>query len=158
LEKAFKEVYTRFKLHFYRHIFGTLNRAETELTVMEALAAEVIYAMGEPTMSQFAAAVGISAPNATYRVQSLVKKGYVERIASRTDRREQHLRVTRKFIDFYAINEEYISVISARIAERFPKEDTEKFAALLGTISGELMPEVNGMMDSRPAPATKDQV
>ncbi len=149
MEKAFKDVYNRFKLHFYRHIFGTLNSTESELTVMEALAAEVIYAMGEPTMSQFASAVGISAPNATYRVQSLVKKGYVERIASKTDRREQHLRVTRKFIDFYAINEEYISVISARIAERFSEAETEQFAALLNTISGELMPEAGGLMGSK---------
>ena len=149
LERAFKEVYNRFKLHFYRHIFGTLNSSETELTVMEALAAEVIYAMGEPTMSQFAASVGISAPNATYRVQSLVKKGYVERVASKADRREQHLRVTQKFLDFYAINEEYISVISARIAERFSEAETEKFAALLNTISGELMPETAPMMGDK---------
>lgn len=150
MEKAFQEVYNRFKLHFYRHIFGTLNSSEAELTVMEALAAEVIYAMGEPTMSQFAAAVGISAPNATYRIQSLVKKGYVERIASKTDRREQHLRVTQKFIEFYAINEEYISVISARIADRFPQKDTEKFEKLLRTLSSELMPEVTAELDTRP--------
>lgn len=147
MEKEFKAVYNRFKLHFYRHIFGTLNSAENELSVMEALAAEVIYAMGEPTMSQFAAAVGISAPNATYRVQSLVKKGYVERIASKADRREQHLRVTRKFIDFYAINEEYIAIISARIAQRYSEAETEGFAELLRTISGELMPEADEILE-----------
>ncbi len=152
MEKEFKAVYNRFKLHFYRHIFGTLNNADCEMTVMEALAAEVIYAMGEPTMSQFAAAVGISAPNATYRIQSLVKKGYVERIASTGDRREQHLRVTRKFIEHYAINEDYIGVVSKRIAERYSEEETRMFEGLLGTISRELMPEAAEILEGvRPA-------
>ena len=147
MEKEFKAVYNRFKLHFYRHIFGTLNSAECEMSVMEALAAEVIYAMGEPTMSQFAAAVGISAPNATYRIQSLVKKGYVERIASTGDRREQHLRVTQKFIEHYAINEEYIGVVSRRIAERYSAEESRMFEEILGTISRELMPEAAEVLE-----------
>ena len=147
MEKEFKAVYNRFKLHFYRHIFGTLNNAECEMTVMEALAAEVIYAMGEPTMSQFAAAVGISAPNATYRVQSLVKKGYIERVASKGDRREQHLRVTDKFLQHYAINEEYISIVSRRIADRYSAEETRRFEELLGTISRELMPEATEILE-----------
>ena len=147
MEKEFKAVYNRFKLHFYRHIFGTLNNAECEMTVMEALAAEVIYAMGEPTMSQFAAAVGISAPNATYRVQSLVKKGYIERVASKGDRREQHLRVTDKFLQHYAINEEYISIVSRRIADRYSEEETRRFEELLGTISRELMPEATEILE-----------
>ena len=147
MEKEFKAVYNRFKLHFYRHIFGTLNNAECEMSVMEALAAEVIYAMGEPTMSQFAAAVGISAPNATYRVQSLVKKGYIERVASKGDRREQHLRVTDKFLQHYAINEEYISIVSRRIADRYSEEETRRFEELLGTISRELMPEATEILE-----------
>lgn len=141
MEKAFKGIYNQFKLHFYRHIFGSLNKPGAEITVMEALAAEVIYALGSPTISQFAQAVGISGPNATYRVQSLVKKGYVERISSENDRREYHLKVTDRFLEFYAINEEYISLVSRRISERFGEEDTEKFRQMVNTISTELMPE-----------------
>ena len=141
MEAAFKAVYNRFKLHFYRHIFGTLHAAEGKLTIMEALTAEVIYALGQPTMSQLASVIGISAPNATYRVQSLVKKGYAERIPSPTDRREQRLQVTRKFMDFYLINEEYIDVVVRRITQRFSAEDADKLRELLQVLSAELMPE-----------------
>lgn len=141
MEKAFKEVYNRFKLHFYRHIFGTLSSPANNLTVMDALTAEIIYALGRPTISEFASVAGISGPNATYRVQSLVKKGYVKRIPSETDRREFHLCVTEKFSEFYAINEEYIELVSKRIAARFPEGDTKRFQEMIEVISAELMPE-----------------
>lgn len=141
MEQAFKEVYNRFKLHFYRHIFSAVSPPEAELTVMEALAAEVIYALGSPTISQFASVVGISGPNATYRVQSLVKKGYVERVSSKSDRREYNLKVTEKFLRFYAINEDYIEVVSRRIAERFTAQEAQQFEQMIRIISSELMPE-----------------
>lgn len=141
MEAAFKEVYNRFKLRFYRQIFGTLDAAEGKLTIMEALTAEVIYALGRPTMSQLASVIGISAPNATYRVQSLVKKGYAERIPSPTDRREQRLQVTQKFKDFYFINEEYIDVVAGRMTRRFSPEDARRIETLLRVLADELMPE-----------------
>lgn len=140
MEQEFREVYNRFKMHFYRHIFGEAA-ADAELSVMEALAAEVIYALGRPTVSQFAAAVGISGPNATYRIQSLVRKGYISREYSSEDRRECRLSVTDKFLKAYAINEEYISVLSQRISERFTPEETALFEKIMVTMSKELMPE-----------------
>ncbi len=39
--------------------------------------------------------MGISTPNAAYKIGSLVKKGYVEKIQSTTDRREYFLRPPR---------------------------------------------------------------
>ena len=140
MEQEFREVYNRFKMHFYRHIFGEAA-SDAELSVMEALAAEVIYALGRPTVSQFAAAVGISGPNATYRIQSLVRKGYISREYSSEDRRECRLSVTDKFLKAYAINEEYISVLSRRISERFTPEETALFEKIMVTMSKELMPE-----------------
>ena len=38
----------------------------------------------------------ISTPNAAYKIGSLVRKGYVEKIQSTTDRREYHLRPTQE--------------------------------------------------------------
>jgi DNA-binding MarR family transcriptional regulator len=46
----------------------------------------------EPTIAQFARMMSISAPNAAYRVSSLLQKGYVEKIQSTEDQREHHLR------------------------------------------------------------------
>jgi hypothetical protein len=46
-----------------------------------------------------------------------------------------------RFIDFYAINEDYIGIVSARIAERYAAEEAKMFEEMLSTMSRELMPE-----------------
>ncbi|MCL2254047.1 MAG: MarR family transcriptional regulator [Lachnospiraceae bacterium] len=141
LEEAFVEVYTKFKLNFYRGIFARLNERESSLSASEAFAIEVIYALNGPTISQFADFLQISLPNATYKVNILIKKGYIEKLNSLTDRREYHLRVTPKFHDYYAINQNYITTVMKRIEERFTEKETKHLEIMLSIISRELMPE-----------------
>ena len=91
LEKAFQDVYTKFKLHFYQNVFQRFATREATLTTVESFCMEGIMAMGEPTIAEFSRMMQISTPNAAYKIGSLVKKGYVEKIQSTTDRREYHL-------------------------------------------------------------------
>ena len=88
LEKAFQDVYTKFKLHFYQNVFQRFATREATLTTVESFCMEGIMAMGEPTIAEFSRMMQISTPNAAYKIGSLVKKGYVEKIQSTTDRRE----------------------------------------------------------------------
>lgn len=141
LEDDFNEIYTKFKLHFYLGIFERLNERESSLSATEAFAVEVVYAMGKPTISQFAEFLKISLPNATYKVNTLVRKGYVDKVNSATDKREYHLCTTQKFADYYAINQNYLNTVMQRIRKRFSNEETEGFAKMLQIISQELMPE-----------------
>ena len=104
LEQAFQDVYTKFKLHFYQNIFQRFATREATLTTVESFCMEGIMAMGEPTIAEFSRMMQISTPNAAYKIGSLVKKGYVEKIQSTTDRREYHLRPTQKYIDYYNIS------------------------------------------------------
>ena len=85
----------------------------------------------------------ISTPNAAYKIGSLVKKGYVEKIQSTTDRREYHLRPTQKYIDYYNISYSYLSTVIERVRQRFPEEDVDKLEEMLSVISNELMPELD---------------
>ena len=87
LEKAFQDVYTKFKLHFYQNVFQRFATREATLTTVESFCMEGIMAMGEPTIAEFSRMMQISTPNAAYKIGSLVKKGYVEKIQSTTDRR-----------------------------------------------------------------------
>ena len=57
---------------------------------------DVIHLLGAPTLSQFAECIGISQPNATYKVNSLVQKGYVHKCVSESDRREGRLETGEK--------------------------------------------------------------
>ena len=42
LEQAFQDVYTKFKLHFYRAVFGRFKRREATLTTVETFCMEII--------------------------------------------------------------------------------------------------------------------
>ena len=82
LEEVFQEVYTKFKLHFYQSVFQRFATREATLTTVESFCMEGIMAMGEPTIAEFSRMMGISTPNAAYKIGSLVRKGYVEKIQS----------------------------------------------------------------------------
>ena len=88
MESSFIEVYDKFKLEFFRRIFELVREREGSLSAMEAFSIEVIHALHEPTVGQFADFLNISQSNATYKVNNLIKKGYLIRQNSETDRRE----------------------------------------------------------------------
>ena len=142
LEEIFERVYTKFKLHFYRAVFSRFQKREASLTTVETFCMEIIMALGSPTINEFSSFVQISPPNAAYKVNSLVKKGYIRKVQSPSDRREFHLEVTQKYIDYYNISSNYMSEVMDRIMARFSPEDCGKLEEILTVVSRELMPEV----------------
>jgi DNA-binding MarR family transcriptional regulator len=143
LDQAFLNVYTKFKLHFYHEIFTRFQNREANLTTVETFSVESIMALGSPTVNEFANFMRISPPNAAYKVNSLVKKGYIRKVQSAEDRREYHLEVTQKYIDYYNISTNYIEQVMARIKERFSPEDCVKLEEMLNIVGQELMPEID---------------
>lgn len=149
LEEVFQDVYTKFKLHFYQNVFQRFATREATLTTVESFCMEGIMAMGEPTIAEFSRMMRISTPNAAYKIGSLVKKGYVEKIQSTTDRREYYLRPTQKYIDYYSISYSYLHTVIERVRQRFPAEDCDKMEQMLSVISTELMPELDMLAKCR---------
>ena len=143
LKQAFFDVYTKFKLHFYQEIFRRFQDREASLTTVETFCMETIMALGNPTINEFASFMSISAPNAAYKVNSLIKKGYIRKVQSEDDRREYHLQVTQKYIEYYNISSSYMLKVMERVAQRFPPEDCAKLEEFLTVVSDELMPEVD---------------
>ena len=142
LKYAFFNVYTKFKLHFYQEIFRRFQDREASLTTVETFCMETIQALGNPSVNEFASFMRISPPNAAYKVNSLIKKGYIRKVQSPEDRREYHLEVTQKYIDYYNISSSYMVEVMDRIAKRFSPEDCAKLEEILTVVSRELMPEV----------------
>ena len=142
LETAFSKVYTKFKLHFYRAVFGRFQAREATLTTVETFCMVTIAALGEPTVNEFSSFVGISPPNAAYKINNLVQKGYVEKRQSQQDKREYHLVVTQKYRDYYDISYRYLNTVMERIKTRFPEQDVKRLEEMLEVISSELMPEI----------------
>lgn len=142
LKQIFFEVYTKFKLHFYQEIFRRFQDREASLTTVETFCMETIQALNAPTVNEFATFMRISPPNAAYKVTSLIRKGYVRKVQSTSDRREFHLEVTQKYEEYYNISTAYMEEVMDRIARRFSPEDCAKLVEMLTVLSRELMPEV----------------
>ena len=87
LDRKFAEVYSKFKLHFYQKVFNRFQEREASLTTVETFCMEIIQALGTPTVNEFASFVQISPPNAAYKVNNLIQKGYLKKVRSETDRR-----------------------------------------------------------------------
>ena len=143
LERLFEEVYVKFKLHFYQEIFERFQMREASLTTVETFAMETIQALGSPTVNEFATFMRISPPNAAYKVNSLIKKGYVRKVQSQADKREYHLQGTEKYQSYYNISSDYVKTVVGRMRQRFSPEDQEKLTQLLQIVTDELMPEVS---------------
>lgn len=142
MRDAFDSVYTKFKLHFYQKVFERWEDREATLTTVETFCMEIIYAMKNPTVNEFASVANLSSPNAAYKVNSLVKKGYLRKIQSKEDKREYHLEPTEKYIDYYNISYHYMDTVMDRIQNRFTKEEQAQLEKFLTIVSEELMPEI----------------
>ena len=142
LEESFLDVYTKFKLHFYQEVFSRFQSREASLTAVETFCMEIILALKEPTINEFASFVHSCSPNAAYKVNSLIQKGYVEKVRSSQDRREYHLRPTKKYMDYYNISSSYLKEVMERVKARFTPEETRQLDRMLRIVGQELMPEV----------------
>lgn len=147
LEKVFSEVYTKFKLNFYKSLFEKIQSRDTSLTTVETYCIEIIYAMNNPTISEFAEFIQISSPNAAYKINSLIKKGYLKKIQSENDKREYHLYVTDKYLDYYNLSANYVTEVMGRVKERFNDEELALLEKMLDLTASELMPELDSIKD-----------
>ncbi|MGI6108091.1 MAG: MarR family winged helix-turn-helix transcriptional regulator [Lachnospiraceae bacterium] len=125
-KQLFEAVYTRFKLHFYKEVFRNFETREATLTTVETFCMEVIYALGSPTVNEFAEYVGISSPNASYKVNNLVRKGYLTKETSLQDKRQVHLKVTQKYLDYLNISETYVQNVLQRMEKRITPEQSRE--------------------------------
>lgn len=142
LKEDFTRVYSKFKLHFYQMIFEKIQDREASLTTVETFCMEIIYLLNGPTVNEFAKIASLSSPNAAYKVNNLIKKGYLEKVQSKEDKREYHLYVTKKYLDYYNISHHYLDTVIARLEERFTKEELETVVRVVQAVDRELMPEI----------------
>ena len=141
LDENFEKVYDKFKLQFYRKVFELVRERDGSLSAMEAFSLEVIKMLDCPTIGQFADFLNISQSNATYKVNSLIRKGYLERENSQSDRREYHLVLSEKYYNYIGLLTSYQQVVMERVKKRFPQDVIDRADKMLEIVSEELMPE-----------------
>ena len=127
--------YARFRLITYQGMFRLLRERDSSLSAAEAFAVDVIHLLEEPTIKEFADCLGISQPNATYKVNNLVGKGYVIKTVSEDDKRECHLTVSDRFYKYYGASNSFIENAVNTLAERYSPEELEQFGAMLRALT-----------------------
>lgn len=146
LARNFSRIYDKFKLSLYERLFTKFNdNSKDALTPSEVICMEIIIALHRPTINEFTKMAQMSPPNTAYRINRLVKKGYIYKRQNKDDKRQYTLIVTKKYKENYGDIFDYIDLVSERIENRFPKEDVEKLNQMLRIIGTELMPEISGI-------------
>lgn len=139
LEKEFEKLYFKFRANYCKYLFSGTDEANESLSPTESYCLEVIFLLNQPTVRQFADYVNISQPNATYRINGLINKGYVRKVISKEDKREYHLEVTDKFLSNYGANVSFNSNLMDGIREKFSKEEVDLLEKMIKKIVDEIM-------------------
>lgn len=131
LEADFEQLYLLFRANYYKRMVEKADTQKERLSSTEHHCVEIIYLLNQPTISEFAKFLNISVPNATYKINNLVEKGYLVRVPSQKDKREFHLTVTDKFLRFYGLNNQDNAHLMRRIRENCtPDEITAMEASI----------------------------
>ena len=130
--------YERFRLSTYRSMFGLLRERDGSLSATEAFSVDVIHLLQGPTIKEFADCLGISQPNATYKVNQLIQKGYVQKIPSMEDRRETHLQVTDRYLRYSERGSRSLVQAMEVLQTRFSQEEMEVFSRVIRALSDEI--------------------
>ena len=110
IKETLAKFYRKIKLAIYKNMFRKSDKKEEEISSSDYFCLQCIYLMEKPTISQFANFLEISAPNATYRVKQLIKKGYITKEKSKKDKREFVIMPTEKFFDYIKNREDTLTI------------------------------------------------
>ena len=135
LYKEVVNLYKKFRLINYRGLFGRIKEKDGSLSATEAFSVDVIYLLGEPTIKQFSDFLGISQPNATYKVNCLVSKGYVTKVPSDEDHREFFLHVSDRFYGYYDTKTQFIHNAVKKLESEFSPEELDTFEKMLWALN-----------------------
>ena len=151
IQENFDIIYKRFRIELYRRIFSIIGKRECSLSAVDFFSVETVFLMGNPTITEFAKALCISQPNATYRVKSLIDKGVIEKLE--TDKRTTfRLQVTDKFMKYYHEEMGFGNLVFEKLSKHFSEDELnevdkifEKFIAQLSESEHSRLPKMEKM-------------
>ena len=131
LELDFEQLYLKFRAYFYKRIVTIIGTRQGSLSATELFCLEIILLLDNPTISQFAAFLDISLPNANYKINSLVRKDYIEKVRSDNDKREYRLIPTDKYRTYRRVNSEYNASFIHKVQKTLSALELEQMGLIL---------------------------
>lgn len=133
-----EDIITMANINFYTKIYSGFEKREATLSYTESMVVNIIDSLEKPTVNELVKILGISQPNISYKINTLVSKGYVEKVQSKEDGREFILRLTDRFKTYKKIAFSSISEVMDRLEEKLSKEDMDQIYKSLGLIKAEM--------------------
>lgn len=118
--------------------YSIKSGAFSDLSITEIHTIEAMGLYGSKTMSEVAAELEITMGTLTTAVDKLIKKGYVERSRSSSDRRIVNVNLTKKGKLAYRIHEKFHLDMVQAIMLDFTAEEEEILLASLGKLNQHL--------------------
>ena len=131
LENKLLCISNKLRLQFYKRMFGVIHERDGSLSAMEAFAVDVIHGLDRPTVREFADFIGISRPGASYKVASLIEKGYITKEISEEDKREYRLVLTDKYYNYIKMYEESFKASVLEAEEGCSPEQLDSISSVL---------------------------
>ena len=99
---------------------------------------DVIKLLDQPTIKQFSDFIGISQSNATYKINSLIQKGYITKEVSADDRREYRLVTLEKYHRYFDADDANLAHAVKQLEEKYSPEELARVVDVLHELSRDL--------------------
>ena len=115
------------------------EQCETQdLTTTQLNYLEVVGELHNPTLTELAAAMGLTKPSVTIIVDRLVAKGFVRKVHSDVDRRSSHLHLTELGEQINKRHDYAHDYMVSLIIKKLDKNEAKLFSLLLEKITGDI--------------------
>lgn len=137
-DNILEDIVRKTKLHFYRSVFREFEDSDRPLSIEESMLLEVIDYLDRPSINDLVNFLHISQPNISYKVNVLVKKGYVRKVKSNKDQRFLHVVLTEDYLSYKQKKNEFTKDAMTRAEEKLNQKEIENLYHSLYLVDGVL--------------------
>lgn len=138
-DTTLEDIITMTNINFYTRIFSGFAKREATLTYTESMIVNIIDSLEKPTVNELVKILNVSQPNISYKINTLVSKGYVEKIQSKEDGREFILKLTDRFRDYKDIAFSFVDEVLDNLEDKLSKEEMDQVYKSLSLIKEEMI-------------------
>lgn len=137
MTQLLSRLYDTLRLYQYKRIFSAVKERDGRLSATEAFSIDAINLLGTPSLGEFADFLGISQPNASYKVAALAEKGYLEKQQG-PDRREARLCVTQRFYGYFGGFPEQVKIAVEKACAQMNEQQLEAARSFISAVTNNL--------------------
>lgn len=137
-DNILEDIVRKTKLHFYRSVFREFEDSDRPLSIQESMLLEVIDYLDRPSINDLVNFLHISQPNMSYKVNVLVKKGYVRKVKNNKDQRFLHVVLTEDYLSYKQKKNEFTKDAMTRAEEKLNQKEIENLYHSLYLVDGVL--------------------